>query len=408
MRKRFHYGWVIVLCALLIQGGSTGIFMNCVGVILSAVTNDLKFRAGDLSIYYFVRYISSAIAVGYCSRLFFKYSPRHMMALYGLLASVSFGMMYFFHRLWQWYVSAIFTGIGIASTPIILPVLINNWFRKHNGLVLGLVMSSAGILGTIYNPICGWLITQYGWRITAVITALLGFCMMSVVSLLFLWVTPEEKQLQPYGTSEQHSTTQNTFEPTIMPSPKIFYLCLFAYLTPVALVQFNQFLPLFTQSIGYTLQTGALLTSCSMIGNLLGKICIGAFADRFGIYSAFLVFHSTTILSLFILWLGSKNLVMLYGGGLLFGLTFATFTTLAPLLFRDLYGEKQYRHRLSIAQSMNNITSAIVSVIFPYLFDFTGSFQPVFIGGLVCVTITIGIYLYLKQYSKQIHIKQSY
>ena len=43
--------WIVLLGLILVQGGTIGIFTNCLGILMSAIRQDLGFRAGDLSVY---------------------------------------------------------------------------------------------------------------------------------------------------------------------------------------------------------------------------------------------------------------------------------------------------------------------------------------------------------------------
>ena len=97
--------WAVLAGMVLIQAGMMGVIINCTGIVFSAVLEDCGFRAGDLSVYYTIRSLASAAAVGVTSRLFFRYGGKAVMAALGAILALSFGSMYFFDSLWQWYLS---------------------------------------------------------------------------------------------------------------------------------------------------------------------------------------------------------------------------------------------------------------------------------------------------------------
>ena len=47
--KKFFYGWVIVLCCTLLMAVGTGIFVNCVGIFVKPVCEDLGFERGTFT-----------------------------------------------------------------------------------------------------------------------------------------------------------------------------------------------------------------------------------------------------------------------------------------------------------------------------------------------------------------------
>lgn len=88
--------WFLMAGAIMIQAGMTGIFINCTGVLFSAVQSDLNIEAGKLSIYYMIRSITTAMTVGTVTSVFFKYQAKYVMAILGAITCVSFMAMYFF------------------------------------------------------------------------------------------------------------------------------------------------------------------------------------------------------------------------------------------------------------------------------------------------------------------------
>ena len=57
--------------------------------------------------------------------------------MFGLMTSV-----------WGWYLFAIPMAMGSVFVATMAgPVLINNWFKKHNGLAMGVMMAFVGIGG---------------------------------------------------------------------------------------------------------------------------------------------------------------------------------------------------------------------------------------------------------------------
>ena len=50
-------------------------------------------------------------------------------------------------------------------------------------------------------------------------------------------------------------------------------------------------------------------------------------------------------------------------------------------------------------QSVNNIITALLASVVPYIYDFTGSFNPVFIMAGVMVCVSFAGYTYLKKFT---------
>lgn len=402
---QFHFAWLVLLAAMLSQAGTMGILFNCNGLLFSAVISDLGFRSSELSLFYTIRSLSVACTVGVLSRLAFRKNCRAVMAALGCLMVGSVGLMSVFQELWQWYLAAVFYGMGMSCIPVVLPVILNNWFRVRNGLILGVTMASSGVVGALFSPVCAWLIQQLGWRTTALIMAGLCFLLTVVPSWFFLFLTPEEVGLRPYGegASAGRPEAGPSAAPAARPAAHILPLTLIALISASYLVQINAQLPTFAQSIGCTLAVGAALTSFAMVGNLTGKIGLGFLADLIGVYRAARLVLLCVMLSMLLFLALPQFPAALYLAAALYGLVYSILMTAPPLLYRDLYPPEESQRALSRLNAVNGAASAVFSFLVPLLYDLSGNFRPVFlIGAVVCAAAWL-LMLYLQRYSQRLH-----
>lgn len=399
MKHKFHYAWLILICSILIQGGIIGLLVNSAGVLFAAVRTEMNFRAGDLSIYYTIRQLVMAAAVGLTSRLFFEKNSRLVIGVLGLCGSASFMLMAGFRQLWQWYAAAVMAGIGISCCTTVIPIVLNNWFHARRGLVVGISMSASGIVGACYSPFCSWIIESMGWRTAAMTTGILSL-VMTILGCLFLAVTPQETGMEPYGVSCECEKGSAPDKEAVPVPGWIYPIALAALIIPNTYTQFNNQLPTFVQTVGYSLGTGAVLTSISMIGNIIGKLGLGILSDRLGIFRAIGLLAILVGLSQLAFLLGADFLPALQSGAFLYGTVYAMGTTAPSQLFLALYGEKNYRDKVRGAQMINSFAMAFAGLLFPYIYDFTGSFTPVFLLGAAVCALSLGLVVCLERVCK--------
>lgn len=405
LRKKIHRAWIILVAMILIQSGIIGILLNCTGILFSAILSETGFRAGDLSLYYTIRSLVSAATINTACWFFFHKNSRVVLAVLGAAYCVSMGMMSCFSQLWQWYLAAIFAGIGSGCVPVIIPIVLNNWFHEKNGFVIGLTMAASGAVSAVFSPICSQLILTFGWRATAVIMAILSFCLVVFPSLLFLEKSPEKAGCLPYGVrpaseSSPDGQPQDRAEQAIPPR-YIFALCLLAIVAGGGLVQFNNQITTYAKSIGYTISVGAMMTSCCMGGNLLGKLIFGTLADRVGIYRAIRIYLAFLSASMATFLMFAHRLPILCFGTLFFGFAYSISTIAPSLLFLDVYGPLRYKKNVGKAQSANNIIFAMLSAAFPYVYDLTGEFRLVFVFGIGLCGISFLALFVLQSYARK-------
>ena len=389
--KRFP--WKIVIAAMLIQGGAMGM-ANTQGILFSAIINDLGFRAGDLSLYYTIRSLTGAAVVTLTTRLFFTKNPRLVIGVLGALYTLPMAAMCIFSRLWHWYAAAFISGIGMSCLMVILMIVLNNWFASNNGTVIGVTLSSSGVTGAVLSPVFSRLITALGWRPTAMIMGVLSFCMIVLPGVFLLTPSPDKEGKKPFG--EKKSETQQKQVRNIVPGC-IFLLCVIAIGGTSALAQFNQQLSTFAQSLGYSIGIGAALTSCSMIGNLSGKVILGVLIDRLGVYKAAIILTGVIGLSFLLFLLGHSNPALLYPAALGYGTCYAIGGVLLSLLLLNIYGAGIYREKVSRITAVNTFIAAFAGSAFPYMYDLTGSWTLTLLTGAILCMTAIMIYFWLSR-----------
>ena len=395
--------WLVLLGLILVQGGTIGIFTNCLGILMSAIRQDLGFRAGDLSVYYLIRNICGGFAVGYTTKYYFRQKGKYAritLTILGLLMGGSCAVMALFSKLWQWYAAAFTAGLGSSATTVIIPIILRNWFRRRTGFAIGTAMSASGVFGAVFSPISSSLITAYGWRTASVIIGIIGSLMIIIPALFLIEISPENVGLKPYGYDEAGSEEKRTMTHTDAVLPvSVFIACVVAILGTSSIVQFSNQIPVFAESVGYTLAFGATLTSITMIGNLSGKLLLGALTDRFGIYSSARIFLVAIISALVVMIVGSKSPVLLSAAMIFYGFAYSIAATGPGLLFPDIYGSSNYQDKLKRYSSISFFFNAFLSVVFPYIYDFTGSFNAVFMYGIIMGMAAFVIFTRLKKYS---------
>ncbi len=384
--NKIHFAWFVAFGLLMMQSAIFGILVNCAGIVFSAIISDLDFKAGDLSIYYTVRSIATALTIPISMKMFFKYNSRIVMAIFGALAAISFGGMFFFTQLWHWYIAAIIAGTAIGCLIVCIPIVITNWFNKFTGTVLGLVLASSGLVGAIYSPIFARMIENYGWRMASLITGGVIFLLSVIPSLLTIDSSPQKVNKQPLG--EKIEVDKKKFEKVVMPKKSIFIMCVLISLFMGAISQFANQIPTYANSIGFTASIGATFTSFAMVGNVLSKMIFGAVYDKVGVFTALKGAVIITGMALVMFFLMDK-VVFICVAAILFGAVYSITLIAVPMLIKDVYGDEMYKKTLGRVQTINNFCVAFLGLLIPYVYDFTGSFNLFFIGAIVLSVISL-------------------
>ncbi len=394
--KTIHHSWLILLVTLGIMGGLVGVLLNCTGIIFAEIIKEFGFATGDLSIYYTIRSLTRAAALGFVSNLFFSKNSKKVLIGITAVTCLSYMSMALYTSLWQWYISAFFIGVGTSYTGMAISVLLANWFHSKKGFVMGIAMSSSGVLGAVVSPVCSKLIESIGWRGACVVMGATAFVIVALPAALFLVLTPEEIDQKPYGYGENTETKQQEIKEINYTVPSYIFVVTVSVICLSCLIGrvLNQ-IPLYSASLGFGVSTGAMLTSFAMIGNVVGKLLTGWLADRIGVYKAVSVTFTMVIISLFMFMFCTESEYLLYMAALLFGTIFAIDASVPPLLFMEVWGADYIKH-LKNFQTISFTIGAFSSSLLPYIYDYTQSYNVLFAIGIVLVAVSFVMLWWLK------------
>ena len=186
IRRRFHYGWVILgltFTNLMIEGGAK----NMQPVLLVAFRDSFKRSVALTSAIFSVSGLVGAVSSPFLGRLLDRFGPRVMfpiavtLILVGWLASSKAGEM------WQLFIfySVIatlgqFTISSFSATATLAP-----WFPRSKGIVLGMADSGNPAGQAIVVPLAQLIVTTVGWRTAYQVFGVAFFLLGAPLNLLF-------------------------------------------------------------------------------------------------------------------------------------------------------------------------------------------------------------------------------
>lgn len=399
--NKFHYGYIIVVCCFLIMFIIVGLIMSCAGIFYKPVSEDLGIDVGSFGLYMSFNFLFSTLALSFAGKVMEKYSARTVLTLCSAVAGVTLAAMSQFNAVWQFYVAGALFGITLAFLLYLgFPTLLNRWFKSRMGVFIGICSAGSGIGGVLFNPVGGYLITNYGWRATYLIFGVLILLLVTPVLGIFLRDYPKDKGLEPYGASDAksaqkvkgNSASESGIEYARAVRMPIFYgMVVFAFLMNAA-ATLNVFLPAYVQSVQFSIEEASFVASAAMVGVTVGKVLLGMINDRSTAWGV-LTTTGFGILGLVLLLMGHLHISVPIAGGFLFGWAYAGVSVQTPLLVRSVFGNKNYAQIYGNVSMAIAIGGAIAAGAWGLLSDAAG-FRFIFTMGIgfLIVSGTIGFY----------------
>ena len=389
----FHYGYIVAACCTLVTTFNIGLVLSCAGIFFVPVSAELNVAVGQVAMYLSFNLIASAVCLSFAGKVLEKFGARFMMTISSVVMGLTLMSMSKFDSLWQFYVAGTILGVTFTFLMYLsFPTLIPKWFNKRVGLFIGIAAAGSSIGGAIFNPICGKLITLYGWRTTYFILGLIILFFVSPVIGFFLRNKPADIGLKPFGATDSKisaSKTSSGIEYGKAIKMPVFYgLCAFGFLMS-AVASIFQYIPKYSATLNFSLEEASFVAAAAMLGSTTGKVGLGLINDK-SIRLGIIATIGMGIFGLALMMFGNSALYVLIGGGFLFGWAHAGVFVQTPLLVRKVFGGKNYSQIYSNVSMSITASSALAIGGIGFLADF-GGYTSVFVLGIISLIICGGL-----------------
>src|SRR5699024_8662702 len=361
------------------------------------VSKDIGVGMGNLTLYLSVSAIVTMIFLPIGGKLMNKFDTKLLLTAAIILQAGSYAVFGLMNSVWGWYIFAIPLAVGgVFITVIAGPVLINQWFKKRNGLALGIMGASVGLLGVIIQPVIGQLISSQGWRASYIIVGL-GIIVIVVPIILFLLrKDPKSIGMLPYGADEKKDA--NNIEigaedrgisfADAKKSAAFFALIIFFFM----ITSFSSFaihIPTYLINQGFDVGFAGNVMAAQMVGLFIGSLAFGYLTDKIGAKKTTLLAMIIGLISIVLLLFFAKYAIVIAIGVGLFGLVTASIGTLAPAITTELFGNRDYSQIYSTVSMGLAVASIVALPVYGYVFDLTGGYTAALYTIIVLLLISI-------------------
>jgi len=396
-KKKIHYAWWLLLGVALMVGLAKGGIMTAGGLFLTPVTEDLGIGMGNLTLYFSISSIVTMIFLPIAGKMIAKYDIRKLLVAAIILQAGSFAMFGFMNSVWGWYLFCIPMSIGsIFVTQMAGPVLINNWFKKHNGLAIGIMVASGGLFGAILQPMAGNLINSEGWRYTYIFLGLLVMAIVIPTVILTIRKSPQQKGLQALGADEvkvEEITPKEVVIKGVTAKVALksssFYALLIFFFCVTSIGSFGQYVSSFAMNIGYDIVFAGSAMGGWQIGTLIGALAFGMLTDKIGAKNTAIFAMLLGLVPVIMLLTVADNATMFNIAIAIFGFVVASIGTLGPLLTTALFGNKEYGQIYSTAVMGLAIAGMVALPAYGYIAQITGSYTAILYAVAIMMVINV-------------------
>lgn len=298
-----HYRWVILIAAFIVQLLAIGSTSYGFGLFVKPVSAEYGLSRADVNLGLIFLVSGSAIFSPLVGRAFDRFPARWLIMAGGILFGLSSLAIALIRDLYL-IAFVIFAPLACGTVllgPIMASTLVSRWFDDRRGQALGVVAVSSSTGGMLMVPVMSWLIERYDWR-DATMLAGPGIAAITViVAMVMRERTPLLVARQSAGTDD----VEERWTISGLVRSRDFWL-----LAGTIGILFSMSQALLSSLVAYGSDRGfsasqaAMLLSGVSLSSIIGKLLIGAMADRvdkrlllggvaalFGIFALILLMH---------------------------------------------------------------------------------------------------------------------
>jgi len=380
-QNRYFYGYVVVATSFAIQVIGWGIH-NSYGVFFNPIIKEFGWSrasvAGAASISILVHGLLSIFVGALNDRI----GPRLIMTGCGLLMGSGYLLMAKADNLWEIYLYyGIIIGMGVSGTDVVLLSTVARWFIRLRGAMSGILKVGTG-LGMVIAPIfITILLALYPWRTCfAILGAIIA--VSYVVLAQFLVRDPALKgqsadNAGPIGSACGRLAEEGlTYREAIL-TRQFWSLCLICVLTVACTYTMLMHLVPHLIDTGMTPAKAATVLSTLGAVSIVGRLVMGAAADRIGAKMA-LAFTFAMMFTGLIVLNKAGSALMYYLFAVIHGFAHGAFFALMSPAVAAFFGTRSHGILLGSVIFSGTIGGAAGPILGGHLFDVTGTYSVLF------------------------------
>ena len=405
-KKKLFYGWIVFACGFLYLFVTQGLVNGTVSLYMVPVTTELGITRTQFSSMLSVRSVTG----GFFAFLF-GWNVRHIgfrkMTIIGFCSYI-IGFIAFASA--KSYISLLINGFCVGLGVVfmgasMITYLIQNWFYKSRGTVLGILLAATGFGTSALSPLVGWMIESHGWRFSYWVSLAI-YAPVALTVLLLIREHPKNLGLEPYGGEPpvvvgSDGVKEGLTVKQALRMPVYYLMLLSVFLIGVVNNPIYNSVTAAVQDAGFGTTFASRVVSILFFSVAVSKIIFGFGADKAGLFRITLIAMLANALGILIIIFANAQWHYLCFA-VIFGMAICMETVLPPILMTELLGERDRSYFVGIGSACMSAGMAVGNPLFNSFYDSFGTYKNAFILAFV-LTVIMAVTLLLIERRKRLY-----
>lgn len=395
--SNLYYGWWITITLAITETISWGIVYYAYSVLITTLEAEFGWsRAQVTGAFSLALLISGGMAVPVGFYLD-RYSPRALMTIGSITASILIIAFAYVQTLTQLYL--VWIALGITMSTILYEpafVVVAKWFEKRRPTALMIITLVAGFASTIFLPLTARLLSLYGWRQAMILLgALLAVTTIPMHAFVLRRSPADVGQVvdgaEPTSSKvDLASSVPSLSVGQVLRKPAFWWLALSLSIGTMAAIGIRVHIIPFLEDRNYSPEYAAWIGGIIGAMQVLGRIIYAPAGSRIPSSIMVGIIFGLQAIAFVILWLVPTT-TGVWVFVVLFGAVYGAGTLARPAILADQFGSAQYGRISSIQYVFQTVATTSSPYIIALMYTAAGNnYNPALIMLIVLSVLSIG------------------
>ena len=354
-------GWITVGAAFTSMAVVFGVAYSF-GAFFAPMAAEFGTGNGATSVVFGVTAFCWFVLGSVSGRAVDRFGPRPVLLVGAAALAAGLLVTAAVQQLWIGYLSyGLGVGVAVACGYVPMVAVVGAWFTHRRAIALAVAVSGIGIGTLIGAPLAAALIGSVGWRQTHVVFALVGATLLVVCALVVRRPpAPPAGPTMPVGELVRTVAFRSMYGATLLSSLALF-------------VPFV-FLPASAMALGTPPVAAAALVGVIGVASVVGRLAMGAVAERLGRIRTFQACFAVLGAS-FAIWFAAGSYPVLVLFAVVLGLGYGGWIALQPAVIAELFGLRGLGGVVGLVYTSGGIGALLGAPVAGLLIDATGGFS---------------------------------
>jgi len=408
-KAQFFYGWYVAIGCTLIYFFTNAMTLFVPQTLFPRLMEEFGSNEAEISLTVTITPLFASLFAPFAGMLIDKFGALRIMRIGIVLMAVTYSLYSFSDSISDLYRLHFLLAIGLVLSGLVVNVIIvSNWFVKHRGKVIGMLVASSSLGGAILPLMISPIVNdpELGWRWGFGLLSILFWLFAVIPAYTFIKEKPSNLGLFPDGLPKILEPSDNGIASvtllTALKSRALWCLGIGSACLWFSIQGLNsQITIFFEQEAAFSPQQAVFLFSTLFWFSFIGKFAFGAISDTVPKRTVLLITSIILFLGTLLLFDFDSNQISLTKNptklGLftvVFGLGFGGSFSMIQLVAVEIFGPAYLGRILGIITFIDGMGAALGTNLLSQIKTDTGSYLlPFSIVTIVSLIAIINVFL---------------